>query len=302
MILAVHRSRVEPRLRHLAQTLAFFANDDGGEIWPGIDTLKRALGCEERTVRADLRSLLESGVLERHGHHGHTRRFRFSQERLTGYEPPLERTAAARRDAARRREANPVLNATRRAAAQRRLGRPSEGTTPEPCTTVQGRAPGILHNGAPNPARPCCQPCTTVLPTLHDCAPDLHDLQDLQELTGAHAPAHPDEETEDKKTREAGGAQFRVYAAIATEAINRSLRDDHSEDLGNIAEWFKVLCARQDVTYVGDIGRRAVDAALRARAKAKRLFEEKLQQVAGRRPAAAGDARPGTAFDEREPE
>ena len=78
IIKAVHDSKIEPRLRHLAQTLAIFANDDGCEIWPGVTTLMKALGVEERAVRADLQALLNTGVLERDGYQRHTRRFKFN--------------------------------------------------------------------------------------------------------------------------------------------------------------------------------------------------------------------------------
>ena len=88
MLNAVHDSRIEPRLRHLAVELAIYADDDGREIYPGIQRLMRALGMAERGVRAALRLLITSGVLDRDGYQGHARRYRFNLEHLARYEPP----------------------------------------------------------------------------------------------------------------------------------------------------------------------------------------------------------------------
>ena len=194
VILAVHASRIERRLRPLAQTLAVFANEDGGEIWPGVRTLMQALGLEERAVRAALQALVDIGVLERNGFKRHTRRFRFNLARLASYEPTADRSGAARRDAARRREATrQTTKPARRPTRFAKRRRPFE----KPCTTVQGSGAEsvteTLHAGAANPAPACPQPCTVVPLTLHRGAPDLNDLMDPKEVTdssgtGAEAP------------------------------------------------------------------------------------------------------------------
>ena len=56
---------------------------------------------------------------------------------------------------------------------------------------------------------------------------------------------------------------FRVYAAIAT----RALAETRTDDLGDLAEQFKTLCARQDVPYDAETTQKAIDAARVARAK-----------------------------------
>jgi hypothetical protein len=65
MMQAVHESRIEARLRYLAQTLAFFASDDSRNIFPGVRLLMTAMGLSESTVRAGLAELLATGVLMR---------------------------------------------------------------------------------------------------------------------------------------------------------------------------------------------------------------------------------------------
>ena len=252
MIQAVHDSRIDPRLRHLAQTLAYFADDHGRNIFPGVRTLMTALGQEERTVRAGLQDLLATDVLVRDGYHRHTRRFRFDLERLSRYDPPPEHTRAAKREAARRRE--------RERAAQRL--ETASANPGETCTTVQGSGSvSTLHSGAGNPALPCRQPCTVVPATLHSAAPDLQDQQDHHELTDVDTSAHTNDEGTDEPP-------FRVYAAIATAAIACARQDGDSSD-GNVVEHFKRLCAEQQLPYDHSIVQKAVDAAVFADAKAR---------------------------------
>jgi hypothetical protein len=105
VINAVHASKIESRLRHLAQTLGHFAHDDGTSIYPGVRPLMQAMGVAESTVRARLHELLLTKVLETDGYERHTRRFKFNLERLATNEPPAGRTRAGWRAAARRREA-----------------------------------------------------------------------------------------------------------------------------------------------------------------------------------------------------
>jgi len=55
---------------------------------------------------------------------------------------------------------------------------------------------------------------------------------------------------------------FALYCVIAEEALQTSLRDDHTDHSGNVAEIFKTLCARRRLVYDGDLTRRAIDAVL----------------------------------------
>ena len=119
VINAVHASKIESRLRHLAQTLAHFAHDDGTSIDPGVKSLMKAMGVADSTVRAGLRALQQSGVLLKVGTRLHTAEFKFNLERLATYEPPLERTRAGWRVAARQREA--------KRRQERQAGKPPAG-------------------------------------------------------------------------------------------------------------------------------------------------------------------------------
>lgn len=56
---------------------------------------------------------------------------------------------------------------------------------------------------------------------------------------------------------------FRLYCVIADEARQISIREDRSDDLGNIAAVFKTLCAQRHLNYDSDIAARAIDAVLR---------------------------------------
>lgn len=266
---AVHLSRIEPRFRHLAQTLAIFANDAGQEIWPGVSTLKQALGVEERAVHEGLQALIDRGVLERDGYRGHRRRFRYNLGKLSGYEPLPERTRAARRDAARQRE------------ARKRV----QKTSSQPCTTVQGYPPlpevGTLHHGAINPAPRCGQPCTTVRPTLHSGAPDLYEDPDPydkngknERATGAVAPGLSQTEKEEENPPEE--IPFERYAAIATRAIECAVHE-RDDSIANVKEHFRRLCAQQHLSYDTRTVQKATDAARVAQIKASRKFNDQLK-------------------------
>ena len=151
MILAVFASNLEPKLRHLAQTLAVFANDDGGEMWPGVRALMRATGQKESTVRHGLQALIGTGVLERDGNHGHNRRYRFNLVALANYR--ARQDTSARAESARRRE-----QARRRSNQQPCTA--VQGSDPQTCTAVQGSNAVTLHNGAlPHGARPLTPTC-----------------------------------------------------------------------------------------------------------------------------------------------
>jgi len=75
---------------------------------------------------------------------------------------------------------------------------------------------------------------------------------------------------------------FKVYAAIATKALNASLRVDHTDSVSNITEHFKILCARErpPLPYDSALAGRAVAAACFAREKASRQFTEQLHRIA----------------------
>jgi hypothetical protein len=265
VILAVHDSSIEPRLRHLAQTLAVFADENGQEIRPGVRTLMKATGHRESLVRHGLQALVATGVLERDGQYGHTRRFRFNLEALARYRPRQD--AGGRAESARRREAQ------RRQASQLSQPEPCTTVQVQPCTVVQGSEPATLHTGAINPALGCSEPCTTVPLTLHWGATDLKDLKDLNEKNGAGAPmsSHEDAMTEEVRAK---------YIALAKLAIADANRD-RDDSLPTVKTHFKRRCAAEGLHPNSQIVSRAIAEALAARAKSQQQFIEQLRQFPG---------------------
>ena len=66
---------------------------------------------------------------------------------------------------------------------------------------------------------------------------------------------------------------FRVYAAIASAALQELAVERQPDELGTLTARFKQLCAKQGKPYDADIARRAVDAARHARDKAAANFK-----------------------------
>lgn len=181
-IQAVHQSRLEPRLRHLAQTLAFYADDQGGQIWPSLSTLANNMGVSDRAVRFGLKALITKGVLERDGFHGHVRRFRFNTDRLATYQ-------------------RGEMPETARQFSWRQGGNCVPGSNGQGGNCV----PGLRRNAvASNPERSFREPGTQFHLTRNAVSADLHDLQDLHDLkpTGADAPACSCEEKTAEKAEE----------------------------------------------------------------------------------------------------
>ena len=176
MILAVHNSRIEPRLRHLAATLAFFAHDDGSEVRPGMRTLTKALGVSASVVYEGLQALVESHVIKRDGLHGHTRRFKFDLERLANYEPATDRTREVWRETVVRPRSQPYAVAEGPAARS---------------------IPETLRRGGVNGTPWRRKPSAVADLTLRRGGPDPNDLKDRHDhkYTGADAPDLTDEGT-----------------------------------------------------------------------------------------------------------
>ena len=86
---AIYTSNLDASLRPVALAFAWFANDDGGNVWPAISTVSRMIRWSERTIQRRLLTLLKLGVLEledpikgRSGGMGKTARYRFNLEIL----------------------------------------------------------------------------------------------------------------------------------------------------------------------------------------------------------------------------
>src|SRR5687767_9450938 len=65
---AVYTSNLAAPLRPLALALAWFADDDGRNIWPSVETLSCMLGHKERAVRDGLARLRELNVITAESH------------------------------------------------------------------------------------------------------------------------------------------------------------------------------------------------------------------------------------------
>jgi hypothetical protein len=70
-----------------------------------------------------------------------------------------------------------------------------------------------------------------------------------------------------QKAVEISVGTFALYCVIAEEALETSLREDQTDNLGNVAEVFKTLCARRHLAYDGELTTKALDAVLASREK-----------------------------------
>jgi hypothetical protein len=293
MIYAVHQSRIDARLRHLAQTLAIFADDEGGNVRPGIDTLQQAMGVKTRAIRYQLQALIDRRVLIRDGFYHRTRRYRFDPDQLAEYHPctPVHGFA----------EARPVENVSDPCT-------PLHTSESDECTPLHTSKPRRVQPGAATSATPCRDVCNPVPRPVQPGAPDLNDLKDLQDLTtdaGAsdfapeqskppkskppkskRRPARKPSPTtstngretpmDDPTTRPAPG--FPVYAAVAQKAFEHAIRERDESD-SNVAEHAKVMCARQGIPYDGDVITKAVAAARVVRDKARGEFWDRKRSI-----------------------
>jgi hypothetical protein len=152
---AVYSSNLERPLRFLAVTLAWFADDDGRRVYPGVERLAEMLGCRERQVRSGLDRLRRLGVLcvesatvpgkdgvpRPAGGWGCTARYRFNLDALDRLSPATTLQCSA--------------------------GFRSR-------TTTKSEAPvrGTLQSAVPNPAIDGTKPCSPASETLQPTAED----------------------------------------------------------------------------------------------------------------------------------
>ena len=281
--MAVHESRLEPRQRHLAQTLAFYADDNGGRIWPSNRTLANNMGVSERAVRYGLEALIKKGVLERDGFHGHVRQFRFNAERLAAYQ--RGDTPSAVRKFGRRQHPKSGDSVSGSGVAQGGNGVPGSGA--EGGNSVPGSAAQRRHGGSANPAIPFTEHGNGVHRTRQPGSTDLHDLQDHQDhkTTGADAPGRSAEAI----TR---GAEP-DYGAIAKLVIDDAAR---AGDLSAAAltDRFHQRCAERRLTPDPGLADAALTSALDALKKSKLGFGEALRSVIPAGTVAGKGSRKGT--------
>ena len=60
----IYTSNLDASLRPVALAFAWFADEDGGNVWPAISTISRMTHWSERTIQRRLLTLLKLGVLE----------------------------------------------------------------------------------------------------------------------------------------------------------------------------------------------------------------------------------------------
>lgn len=70
-----------------------------------------------------------------------------------------------------------------------------------------------------------------------------------------------------QKAVEISVGTFALYCVIAEESLETSLREDQTDNLGNVQEIFKTLCAQRHLAYDGELMVKALDAVLANRAK-----------------------------------
>lgn len=111
--------------------------------------------------------------------------------------------------------------------------------------------------------------------------PDLEPVEPYVHRRAALACS--DDEGSEGEEGPSRAISFKVYAAIATKALNASLREDRTDEVGNVMARFKDLCAHEHLLpYAGDIAQRAVDAAIFAKNKVARQFVEQLHNMRAR--------------------
>lgn len=71
-------------------------------------------------------------------------------------------------------------------------------------------------------------------------------------------------EISNASSRDATPGTFGLYCTIAREARQRSQDDDGSDQIGNIAEWMKTLCAQRSIQYDSEIVTKAIEAVMTA--------------------------------------
>lgn len=247
---AVYTSNLAKGLRPVALAFAWFADDDGCNVWPSIETVSRMVQSDTRSVRRCLSHLRAMGVLELedpvkglHGGAGKSTRYRFNLAvlaSLSGSEPGHQRQGSRESKHGHQR---------------------------------QGSATPTLTSVVTNPDISDTEPGQIVHKTLTPVSADPYEPTGTNiEQTDAGASGH---------SLQTKPIPFRVYASIASGALATSIRDDRSDSISNVLEIFKRMCAQQKLPYTAEISRKAVEAAMHAHAKAKADFETQVRQWPG---------------------
>ena len=265
---AIHASQLDPWLRHLAQTLAFYADEHGANIRPGLRTIAQAMGVTERAVRYGLQALIARHILIPAGRYRRLRCYRLDYARLAIYQP----------------QAKP--NPGKFTYQQQPRPRPATKEVGFLCQEPRHRQSAVNDIGDMPSGHRRYAVSPILISDLNDlnkntgqCAPTPESSPVLE--PGADAPVVPQPEPEERReepNEEAPIAEpepdpvfqstpaFAVYRGLATDALQLACleRDDRP---GNVAEHLKRLCAKQSLPYDVAIIRKAVDVAFVLRQK-----------------------------------
>jgi hypothetical protein len=262
---AVYVSNLHRSLKDIALAHAWFADDDGSNIYPAVETVASMVGCDPKTIRHGRRVLEHLGILVQvegsraTGGRGKATKYRIDYAVLAALKPGHPRPRIY----------------------EKKPGPPRPGIDREtraPAPVIADENPGAQHHkGGRSTAERRALSTETRAPAPAD---PIDPTGTVRKQTGADAPARV----------EAGVIEpppFKVYAAIATAALNESIREDKTDDIGNVTERFKVTCARQGLPYNAEVARKAVDAAIHARSKAAGDFLSAYRTVIQGRSSAA---------------
>jgi hypothetical protein len=246
---AVNTSRLEPSLRHIAQTLAVYADEHGANIRPGLRTVAQALGRQKRQVYRGLKALVDRQILIRTGYHHRTRCYRLDLARLAAFQPndrchvrhlSNRHSEAAtgvmgdiRQVSCTTLSASPILISDLKTDLKKNRKEPTDAGASAP-------SPERAEPEDRNEERASNEGSANIL--ISDVEPLPLDPEPLSDLIRADAPP------------------FAVYARLAQLALQLAAleRDD---SFSNVAEHLKTLCAQHGQPYEAEIIRKAVDTA-----------------------------------------
>jgi biotin operon repressor len=295
LAMRVLESDLSADLRLVTTVLALFGNDAGERIYPSVARVAHLAGKSRRAVEKQMARLRSMGVLVPiTGEHGG--RLPGGRGRSVLYSLDVEALPQRSTFAPIRSQLTTPPNPVTRDGVE-------ISTTPSPTTGLSDEPhpnPVTNDTNTPSPETRTPSPATQypvtgdgrTLDRTEERTRERTGDQDLPPLrVGSLA-----ERTEKKSTEEPEEPQatendpdFRVYAAVATEALNRSLREMKSDAESDVSELFKVGCAqhRPPLPYNSDIAARAVRAVLGRRRKAQADFHKRFREVAGVRPMGA---------------
>ncbi len=229
-------SALDRRLKPVLALMASYGDETGQQIFPSVARLAFQLGIQKLNVRRKINALLKWGVLvlvtSRGGGRGSNGRGRPATYLIDLEKLPTRAPYKAGAGAT----AKECTDASLKECAGAPLNDVEEGVRPR------------ARRGAPVHKKGCAH------------APRSFSDRYVEDQDQPAAPVHANA-AEPK-------IPFRVFAAIASAALQELAFERQSDDPGAVAARFKTLCAQQGHRYdAPGLVQRAVDAALVARAK-----------------------------------